>query len=343
VGKARLKEVIDRSKAVLGLPDGYLLGIVPASDTGAVEMALWSLLGARGVEALAWESFGQGWVTDILKQLKLSDARAIVGEYGRLPDLSQVDFTRDVVFTWNGTTSGVRLPNADWIPDDREGLTICDATSAVFAMDMPWNKLDVVTYSWQKVLGGEAAHGVLILSPRAVERLETYSPPWPMPKIFRMTKGGKLNAAIFEGDTINTPSMLCVEDALDGLKWAESLGGTAGLIARSEANLAAVAAWVARTPWVEFLAEEPATRSCTSICLKVVDPWFTALPADDQAAKFKKIVSLLDAEGAAFDVGSYREAPPGLRLWGGATVETADLESAFPWLDWAYEEMKAGA
>jgi len=343
VGKARLKEVIDRSKAVLGLPEGYLLGIVPASDTGAVEMALWSLLGARGVDALAWESFGEGWVTDIVKQLKLPDVRTLKADYGCLPDLTQVDFGHDVVFTWNGTTSGVRLPNAEWIPDDREGLTICDATSAVFAMEMPWNKLDVVTYSWQKVLGGEAAHGVLILSPRAVERLESYAPPWPMPKIFRMTKGGKLNAAIFDGDTINTPSMLCVEDALDGLKWAESLGGTAGLIARSEANLAAVAAWVARTPWVEFLAVEPATRSCTSICLKVVDPWFTALPADDQAAKFKKIVSLLDAEGAAFDVGSYRDAPPGLRLWGGATVETTDLEVAFAWLDWAYEEMKAGA
>ena len=343
VGKARLKEVIDRSKAVLGLPEGYLLGIVPASDTGAVEMALWSLLGARGVDALAWESFGEGWVTDIVKQLKLPDVRTLKADYGCLPDLTQVDFSHDVVFTWNGTTSGVRLSNADWIPDDREGLTICDATSAVFAMEMPWNKLDVVTYSWQKVLGGEAAHGVLILSPRAVERLESYAPPWPMPKIFRMTKGGKLNAAIFQGDTINTPSMLCVEDALDGLKWAESLGGTAGLIARSEANLAAVAAWVARTPWVEFLAVEPATRSCTSICLKVVDPWFTALPADDQAAKFKKIVSLLDAEGAAFDVGSYRDAPPGLRLWGGATVETTDLEVAFAWLDWAYEEMKAGA
>jgi phosphoserine aminotransferase len=343
VGKARLKEVIDRSKAVLGLPEGYLLGIVPASDTGAVEMALWSLLGARGVDALAWESFGEGWVTDIVKQLKLPDVRTLKADYGRLPDLTQVDFSHDVVFTWNGTTSGVRLSNADWIPDDREGLTICDATSAVFAMEMPWNKLDVVTYSWQKVLGGEAGHGVLILSPRAVERLESYAPPWPMPKIFRMTKGGKLNAAIFQGDTINTPSMLCVEDALDGLKWAEGLGGTAGLIARSEANLAAVAAWVARTRWVEFLAEEPATRSCTSICLKVVDPWFTALPAEDQAAKFKKIVSLLDAEDAAFDVGSYRDAPPGLRLWGGATVETSDLEAAFPWLDWAYEEMKAGA
>ena len=344
VGKARLKEVIDRSKAVLGLPEGYLLGIVPASDTGAVEMALWSLLGARGVDVLAWESFGEGWVTDIVKQLEAARRpRASRPTTAACPTSRQVDFSHDVVFTWNGTTSGVRLPNADWIPDDREGLTICDATSAVFAMDMPWNKLDVITYSWQKVLGGEAGHGVLILSPRAVERLETYAPPWPMPKIFRMTKGGKLNAAIFEGDTINTPSMLCVEDALDGLKWAESLGGTAGLIARSEANLAAVAAWVARTSWVEFLAVEPATRSCTSICLKVVDPWFTALPAEDQAAKFKKIVSLLDAEGAAFDVGSYRDAPPGLRLWGGATVETTDLEAAFPWLDWAYEEMKAGA
>lgn len=343
VGKARLKEVIDRSKQVLGLPSEHSLGIVPASDTGAVEMALWSLLGARGVDVLAWESFGEGWVTDIVKQLKLPDTRVFRGDYGRLPDLTQADFSRDVVFTWNGTTSGVRLPNADWIPDDREGLAICDATSAVYAMDIPWNKLDVVTYSWQKVLGGEAAHGVLILSPRAVARLESYTPAWPMPKIFRLTKGGKLNAVIFEGDTINTPSMLCVEDALDGLKWAESVGGVPGLIARSEANLAAVAAWVARTDWVDFLAEDPATRSCTSICLKVVDPWFTALSADDRAAKFKKIVALLDAEGAAYDVGAYREAPPGLRLWGGATVETTDLEAAFPWLDWAYEEMKAGA
>jgi Phosphoserine aminotransferase len=343
VGKARLKEVIDRSKKVLRLPPEYLLGIVPASDTGAVEMALWSLLGARGVDVLAWESFGEGWATDIVKQLKLPDTRVFRSDYGRLPDLTQADFSRDVVFTWNGTTSGVRLPNADWIPDDREGLAICDATSAVFAMDIPWSKLDVVTYSWQKVLGGEAAHGVLILSPRAVARLESYSPAWPMPKIFRLTKGGKLNAVIFEGDTINTPSMLCVEDALDGLKWAESVGGVPGLIARSEANLAAVAAWVARTAWVDFLAEDPATRSCTSICLKVVDPWFTALPAEDRAAKFKKIVALLDAEDAAYDVGAYREAPPGLRLWGGATVETADLEAAFPWLEWAYEEMKAGA
>lgn len=343
VGKARLKEVIDRSKKVLRLPPEYLLGIVPASDTGAVEMALWSLLGARGVDVLAWESFGEGWATDIVKQLKLPDTRVFRSDYGRLPDLTQADFSRDVVFTWNGTTSGVRLPNADWIPDDREGLAICDATSAVFAMDIPWSKLDVVTYSWQKVLGGEAAHGVLILSPRAVERLQSYAPPWPMPKIFRLTKGGKLNAAIFEGDTINTPSMLCVEDALDGLKWAESVGGVPGLIARSEANLAAVAAWVARTAWVDFLTEDPATRSCTSICLKVVDPWFTALPAEDRAAKFKKIVALLDAEDAAYDVGAYREAPPGLRLWGGATVETADLEAAFPWLEWAYEEMKAGA
>lgn len=343
VGKARLKEVIDRSKKVLRLPPEYLLGIVPASDTGAVEMALWSLLGARGVDVLAWESFGEGWATDIVKQLKLPDTRVFRSDYGRLPDLTQADFSRDVVFTWNGTTSGVRLPNADWIPDDREGLAICDATSAVFAMDIPWSKLDVVTYSWQKVLGGEAAHGVLILSPRAVARLESYSPAWPMPKIFRLTKGGKLNAVIFEGDTINTPSMLCVEDALDGLKWAESVGGVPGLIARSEANLAAVAAWVARTAWVDFLAEDPATRSCTSICLKVVDPLFTALPAEDRAAKFKKIVALLDAEDAAYDVGAYREAPPGLRLWGGATVETADLAAAFPWLDWAYEEMKAGA
>ncbi len=343
VGKARLKEVIDRSKAVLRVPEGYRLGIVPASDTGAVEMALWSLLGARPVDAMAWESFGEGWVTDIVKQLKLSDARVMKADYGLLPDLSAPDFSHDVVFTWNGTTSGVRLPNGDWIAPDREGLTICDATSAVYAMDMPWDKLDVVTYSWQKVLGGEGGHGILILSTRAVERLETYQPAWPMPKIFRMTKGGKLNEAIFEGDTINTPSMLCVEDALDGLKWAESVGGLPGLIARSEANLAAVARWVEGAPWVDFLAQVPATRSCTSMCLKVVDPTFAARPAEQQAAGIKKIVSLLDGENAAYDVGSYRDAPAGLRLWGGATIETSDLEAAFPWLDWAFEEMMAGA
>ncbi|MBC7294407.1 MAG: phosphoserine transaminase, partial [Thermoleophilia bacterium] len=287
-GRARIQEVIDRSRALLGVPADYRLGIVPASDTGAMEMALWSLLGPRGVDALAWESFGQGWVTDITKQLRLTDVRVFSADYGRLPDLSQVDCNRDVVFVWNGTTSGVRVPGADWIAAEREGLMICDATSAVFAMPVPIEKLDVVTYSWQKVLGGEAQHGVLILSPRAVERLETYRPPWPLPKIFRLTKDGKLLEAIFQADTINTPSMLCVEDALDGLRWAEEIGGLPELIRRSEANLAAVAAWVERTPWVDFLAEDPATRSCTSICLKIVDPWFTQLPVPEQAQAAKK-------------------------------------------------------
>jgi len=342
-GRARLKGLIERSKAVLGLPEGYHLGIVPGSDTGAVEMALWSLLGPRGVDVFAWESFGSGWVTDIVKQLKLTDVRTFTADYGTLPDLAQADFSRDVVFTWNGTTSGVRLPGGDWIAADREGLTICDATSAVFAMDLPWDKLDVVTYSWQKVLGGEAAHGVLVLSPRAVERLESHQPHWPMPKVFRMAKGGAFDAAIFKGDTINTPSMLCVEDAHDGLTWAESVGGVAGLVARSERNLAAVADWVERSDWAGFLAEDPGLRSCTSICLKIVDPWFMGLSSDDQAAAAKKVAALLDAEGAAYDIASYRDAPPGLRLWGGATVETADLEAVFPWLDWAYQEVKNGA
>lgn len=342
-GRARLKGLIEQSRAVLGLPEGHHLGVVPGSDTGAVEMALWSLLGPRGVDVFAWESFGSGWVTDIVKQLKLTDVRTFTADYGMLPDLGQADFSRDVVFTWNGTTSGVRLPDGDWIASDRQGLTICDATSAVYAMHLPWDKLDVVTYSWQKVLGGEAAHGVLILSPRAVERLETHQPTWPMPKVFRMAKGGALDAAIFKGDTINTPSMLCVEDALDGLAWAESAGGVSGLVARSERNLAAVTAWVERADWVGFLAEDPALRSCTSICLKIVDPWFEALSADDQASVAKKVASLLEVEGVAYDIASYRDAPPGLRLWGGATVETADLEAAFPWLDWAYREVKAGA
>jgi phosphoserine aminotransferase len=341
-GRARIQEVIDRSRALLGVPADYHLGIVSASDTGAMEMALWSLLGPRGVDALAWESFGQGWVTDITKQLKLSDVRVLSAGYGQLPDLAQVDWDRDVVFTWNGTTSGVRVPNADWIADDRQGLAICDATSAVFAMDVPIAKLDVVTYSWQKVLGGEAQHGVLILSPRAVERLESYQPPWPLPKIFRMTKSGKFMASIFQADTINTPSMLVVEDALDGLKWAEEIGGLPELIRRSEGNLAAVTEWVERTPWVDFLAEDPATRSCTSICLKIVDPWFSGLPAEEQSAAAKKIASLLENEGVAYDIAPYREAPPGLRIWGGATVERADLEALFPWIDWAYAEVKGG-
>jgi phosphoserine aminotransferase len=305
-----------------------------------MEMALWSLLGPRGVDALAWESFGQGWVTDITKQLKLPDVRVMAAEYGLLPDLAQVDWDRDVVFTWNGTTSGVRVPNAEWITDDRRGLAICDATSAVFAMDVPIAKLDVATYSWQKVLGGEAQHGVLILSPRAVERLESYQPPWPLPKLFRMTKGGKFMESVFQADTINTPSMLCVEDALDGLKWAAEIGGLPELIRRSEANLAAVAAWVERTPWVDFLAEDPATRSCTSICLKIVDPWFLGLEAEARAQAAKKVASLLETEGVAYDIAPYREAPPGIRLWGGATVERSDLEALFPWLEWAYAEVK---
>ncbi len=341
-GKARIREISDLSRRLLGVPADYRIGLVPASDTGAMEMALWSLLGARPVDVLAWESFGDTWASDITKQLKLEDARVLTAGYGQLPDLSQVDFSRDVVFTWNGTTSGVRVPDAAWIPDEHEGLVICDATSAVFAMEVPIDKLDVVTYSWQKVLGGEAQHGMLILSPRAVERLESYTPPWPLPKIFRLTKGGKLAEGIFEADTINTPSMLCVEDALDGLRWAEAIGGLSELVKRSQANLAAVTSWVERTPWVEFLAVDPATRSSTSICLKIVDEWFTALSPEEQAKVPKRIVSLLDAEGAAYDVGSYRDAPAGLRLWGGATVLEADLEALFPWLDWAYAEVKQG-
>lgn len=340
-GKARLKEVIDRTKAILGIPEDYLCGIVPASDTGAVEIAMWSLLGARGTEMVAWESFGSGWVTDVQKQLKLPDCNITKAEYGHLPDLSKLDCDRDIVFTWNGTTSGVKVPNGDWIADNRQGLTIADATSAAFAMDIPWPKLDVVTWSWQKVMGGEAAHGMLVLSPRAVERLESYAPAWPLPKIFQLTKKGKLNAAIFTGATINTPSMLCVEDALDGLKWAESLGGVSALIARSQANLTAITNWVDRTDWVDFLAVDPATRSNTSICLKIVDPWYTALAAEDQAKGAKQLATLLDKEEVAYDIGSYRDAPPGLRIWGGATVDTADLEALTPWLDWAYEQMKS--
>lgn len=340
-GRAKLKEVITRSKAILGIPEGYLCGIVPASDTGAVELALWSLLGARGVDILAWESFGESWVTDIQKQLKLEDCHVLRADYGQLPDLAQVDCDRDVIFTWNGTTSGVKVPNSDWISDARQGLMIVDATSAVFAMEMPWSKLDVVTWSWQKAMGGEAAHGMLVLSPRAVERLDSYIPVWPLPKIFRLTKKGKVDRAIFEGDTINTPSMLCAEDALDGLKWAEHLGGLSALIKRSEENLATIADWVSKTDWAEFLAVDPATRSNTSVCLKIVDPWFTELSGADQAQKIKEIVQLLDKEKVAYDVASYRDAPPGLRIWAGATVERADLEAVLPWIDWAYEQVKA--
>jgi phosphoserine aminotransferase len=337
--KARLKEVIDRSRATLGLPEGWKLGIVPASDTGAIEMAMWSLLGARGVDVLAWESFGQEWVADLTKQLKV-DARVLSAGYGDLPDLGAVDFTRDVVFTWNGTTSGVRVPDARWIPADRTGLVLCDATSAVFAMDVDFGKLDVVTWSWQKVLGGEAGHGMLALSPRAVERLESWTPSWPLPKIFRLTKKGKLDAELFEGSTINTPSMLCVEDALDGLAWAQALGGLPALIARSEANLATVAAWVARTPWVDFLARDPATRSCTSICLTLVDPWFAAQDVKARGEVVKRLVALLEQEGVALDIAGYRDAPPGLRIWGGATVEREDIEALLPWLDWAFAEVR---
>jgi phosphoserine aminotransferase len=339
--KAKLAEVITLSKSMLGMPADWRLGIVPASDTGAVEMALWSMLGARGVDVLVWESFSKDWATDVLKQLKLADARVLDAPYGKLPDLGAVDPKRDVVFVWNGTTSGVRLRNANFISADREGLAICDATSAAFAMDLPWAKLDVVTWSWQKVLGGEAAHGMLALSPRAVARLESYSPPWPMPKIFRLSSGGKLSEGIFKGETINTPSMLCVEDALDGLRWAESIGGLKGLIARSEANLAAIADWVAAGSGYGFLAQDAATRSCTSICLTITAPWFTALAAEAQAAAAKKIASLLEKEGVALDAGAYRDAPPGLRIWGGATVETADIKALLPWLDWALASVQA--
>jgi phosphoserine aminotransferase len=322
------------------MPDDYLLAIVPASDTGAVEMAMWSLLGERGVDVLAWESFGKGWLTDIQKQLSIEDARALTADYGALPDLASVDCDRDVVFTWNGTTSGVRVPNGSWIPDDRQGLTLCDATSAVFAMDLPWPKLDVVTWSWQKVLGGEAAHGMLALSPRAVKRLESYAPARPLPKIFRLTKGGELISGIFKAATINTPSMLAVEDALDALRWAEEIGGLPALMARSEANLSAIAKWIDDSSWVEFLADDPATRSSTSICLKIVDPWFTALSDSDRAAAAKQIGKLLDDEGVAFDINSYKDAPAGLRIWGGATIDTADIEALLPWLDWAWDRVK---
>ncbi|MCA3345128.1 MAG: phosphoserine transaminase [Roseomonas sp.] len=339
--KAKLAEVITLSKFILGMPSDSRLGIVPASDTGAVEMALWSMLGARGVDVLVWESFSKDWATDVLKQLKLADARVLDAPYGKLPNLGAVDPARDTVFVWNGTTSGVRLTNADFISADREGLAICDATSAAFAMDLPFAKLDVVTWSWQKVLGGEAAHGMLALSPRAVARLESYSPPWPMPKIFRLSSGGKLSEGIFKGETINTPSMLCVEDALDGLRWAESIGGLKGLIARSEANLAAVADWVAAGSFYGFLAQDEATRSCTSICLTITAPWFAALSAEAQAAAAKKVASLLEKEGVALDAGAYRDAPPGLRIWGGATVETSDIKALLPWLDWALASVQA--
>ncbi|MCA8894579.1 MAG: phosphoserine transaminase, partial [Amphiplicatus sp.] len=340
LGKTRLKEAIDRTRALLEVPDDYLIGIVPASDTGAVEMAMWSLLGPRKVDMIAFESFGEGWVSDAVKQLKL-DARILKSGYGELPDLSVVDPAHDVVFTWNGTTSGVRVANADFISADREGVVICDATSAAFAQKLDWAKLDAVTFSWQKALGGEAAHGVLVLSPRAVARLESYTPPWPMPKIFRMTKGGKVMRDIFEGATINTPSMLCVEDYVDALKWAAGMGGLEGLCARADANLEVLADWVDDTEWVDFLCADLSIRSNTSVCLKIVDPRVAALADDQQRAFTKKMETLLEAEGAAFDLGGYRDAPPGLRIWCGATVERSDLEALTPWLDWAFDQALA--
>jgi phosphoserine aminotransferase len=342
LGKARLKRAIELTREVLEVPADYRVGVVPASDTGAVEMALWSLLGARGVDMLAWESFGEGWVTDVAKQLKLKDARIVKAPYGELPDLSQADTkTRDVVFTWNGTTSGVRVPDASWIAADREGLSICDATSAAFAQRLDWDKLDVVTFSWQKVLGGEAAHGMLVLSPRAVERLESYVPSWPLPKIFRMTKGGKLTEGIFEGETINTPSMLCVEDYIDALEWAKGLGGLDALVAKADANAKVVLDWAARTPWIANLARDPKTASNTSVCLVIADPDVLAKGEDAVTAVAKGITAALEKEGVAFDVGAYRDAPPGLRIWCGATVERSDLEALTPWLDWAFAQEKA--
>jgi phosphoserine aminotransferase len=340
-GKAKLQAATDLTRDVLQVPADYRIAIVPASDTGAVEMALWSLLGARGVDMVAWESFGEGWVTDVVKQLKLNDARVLKAPYGEIVDLKTIDFNNDVVFTWNGTTSGVRVANGDFIPADRAGLTICDATSAAFAQLLPWDKLDVVTFSWQKVLGGEAAHGMLILSPRAVERLQTYVPAWPLPKIFRMTSGGKLTEGLFKGETINTPSMLCVEDYIDALTWAKQIGGLEGLVARADANAKAIADWVAKTAWIDHLAIDPATRSNTSVCLKVVAPAITAQPAEAQAAFAKALADLLDKEGVAFDIGGYRDAPPGLRIWCGATVETSDVEALTHWLDWAYAQASA--
>jgi phosphoserine aminotransferase len=341
IGKAKLKQAIELTREVLQVPADYRIGIVPASDTGAVEMALWSLLGERPVDVLAWESFGLGWVTDVVKQLKLKDMRTIKADYGKLPDLKQVDFNHDVVFTWNGTTSGVRVPNGDWIPADRAGLTICDATSAAFAQDLAFDKLDVVTFSWQKALGGEAAHGMLILSPRAVKRLETYTPAWPLPKIFRMTKGGKLIDGIFVGETINTPSMLCVEDYLDTLNWAKGVGGLKGLMARADANFNVLANWAARTPWIDFFAEDPAARSNTSVTLKIVDPEVTKLQPEAQEAFLKAISARLDKEKVAYDINYHRDAPPHFRIWAGATIEAADLEILTQWLDWAYAVEKA--
>ena len=336
-GKAKLKEAIEKTRKILAVPAGFRIGIVAGSDTGAVELALWSLLGARGVDLLAWESFSQEWVSDVVDVLGIVDTETHQAAYGELPDLTKVNFKNDVVFVWNGTTSGVKVPNGDWIPNDREGLTICDATSAAFAMELPWDKLDVVTFSWQKVLGGEAAHGVIILSERAVSRLETYVPPRPLPKLFRLTKKGKIDEAIFEGATINTPSMLCVEDYLDALNWASSIGGLEPLISRSQSNLSVIEGWVDNTGWVDFLAKSSESRSSTSICIKIIADWFVSLSKEKQVMITKEIAGLLDVEGVAYDIDGYRNAPPGLRIWGGATVERSDLEALLPWLDWAYE------
>ena len=340
LGKGKLHQVIELSKEILQVPSDYRLGIVPASDTGAFEMAMWTMLGERGVDVLAWESFSQGWLTDVTKQLKLQDVNAYKADYGQIPDLGVVDTDRDVVFAWNGTTSGVRVPNGDWIKDDRQGLTLCDATSAVYAMDIPWHKIDVLTYSWQKVMGGEAAHGVIVLSPRAVARLESYTPDRPLPKIFRLTKGGKLIEGIFQGSTINTPSMLCVEDALDGLNWAKSIGGLNSLIERSQKNLQVLESWVAKTDWIDFLVADKSIRSNTSICLIIVDSWYKSLSKEEQAAKAKELVSLMEKEGVAYDIGAYRDAPSGLRIWGGATVDSKDMEALTQWLDWGFATIK---
>src|ERR1700733_4934894 len=340
IGKAKLKLAIELTREVLEVPPTYRIGIVPASDPGAVEMALWSLLGARPVTTIAWESFGEGWVSDIIKELKLKDVTKLHAPYGEIPDLSRADPASDIVFTWNGTTSGVRVPNADWIAATREGLTICDATSAAFAQALDWPKLDVVTFSWQKALGGEAAHGMLVLSPRAVARLESYTPPWPLPKIFRLTKGGKLMEGVFQGETINTPSMLCVEDYLDALEWAKSVGGLSGLRARADANAKVIADWVARTAWIDFLGRGPALRSNPSVCLKVADPAVNRLTPDAQAAFVKSVAAALDKEGVAYDIDAYRDAPSGLRIWCGSTVEKSDVEALTLWLDWAYANAK---
>jgi phosphoserine aminotransferase len=340
-GKAKLKYAIDLTRDVLQVPADYRIGIVPASDTGAVEMALWSLLGPQPVTMLAWESFGEGWINDVVKELKLKNVTVLRAPYGELPDLRSIDPANDIVFAWNGTTSGARVPNAEWIAADRTGLTICDATSAAFAQNLDWPKLDVATFSWQKAVGGEAAHGMLILSPRAVARLESYRPPWPMPKIFRMTKGGKLNEGIFAGETINTPSMLCVEDYLDALQWAKSIGGLKALQARADANAKAIADWVERTAWIDFLTRDPALRSNTSVCLRIVDPAVARLSAEAQTALVKSIEAALEKEGVAYDVATHRDAPPGLRIWCGSTVEQSDVQALTPWLDWAYAKAKA--